>query len=168
MNGMDIMKVILMLIGFCSLLFLTYVTTRYIGGKQNKAMRGKYVQIIETVSLGADKRIHLIKAGKTFALIATTSKTIEFMTTLDMEEDDYLTENEASEGESLFDFKNIFDKYISAYKKQKKPEKSQSENVTEEMPEKNQFKSNLNKLKLIVQKDRYQAKEDGVEGTDEK
>ncbi len=167
MDGMDIMKVILMLIGFCSLLFLTYVTTRYIGTKQNKAMKGKRLHIIESISLGADKRIHLLKAGKTFALIATTSKTIEFLTTLDMEED-FLTEDEIPEGENLFDFREIFDKYISAYKKQKKSEKTQGEDTAAEIPDRNRFKSNLSRLKLIVQKDRYQAKEDGVESTDEK
>jgi len=167
MDGKDIMQVILMLIGFCSLLFLTYVTTRYIGTRQNKAMKGKQIQVIESISLGADKRIHLIKAGKTFALIATTSKTIEFLTTLEMDED-ILTEDEASQGESLFDFREIFDKYISAYKKQKKPEKPQAEHDAEaEMPGRSNFKSNLNRLKLIVQKGN-QAKEDGVEGTDEK
>jgi flagellar protein FliO/FliZ len=148
MDGMDIMKVILMLIGFCSLLFLTYVTTRYIGTKQNKAMKGKRLHIIESISLGADK-------------------TIEFLTTLDMEED-FLTEDEIPEGENLFDFREIFDKYISAYKKQKKSEKTQGEDTAAEIPDRNRFKSNLSRLKLIVQKDRYQAKEDGVESTDEK
>jgi len=165
MDGADILRLILMLIGFFSLLFLAYVTTRYIGTRQNKAMQGRHVQIIESISLGADKRIHLIKAGKTYALIATTAKKIEFLTSLDIEED--FPQEEIQETKSLFDFREIFDKYINAYRKKKKlPETKEEEEA--EKPEGSRFKSNLDRLKLIVQKSGYKAKEDEVESTDEK
>lgn len=169
MGGMDVLKVILFLIGFCSLLFLTYVTTRYIGGKQNKAMRGKNISIIETVTLGMDKRIHLIKAGNQYVLVASTSKSIEFLTTVNL--DNPVPEQEAisQENGNLFDFKALFEKYVNVYKTKKENNGGNPENITsQDIPEGRDFKSNLGRLRTIVQKNEYQVKTNGDDSTNEK
>jgi len=49
---------------FGSVLFLAYVTTKFIGTRTNKIVKGKYIKIIETVNLGFDSRLHLVKAGE--------------------------------------------------------------------------------------------------------
>lgn len=169
MEGMDALKVILFLTGFCSLLFLTYVTTRYIGGKQNKAMRGKNISVIETVALGMDKRIHLIKAGNQYVLIASTSKTIEFLTTVNL--DDSVPEKETilQDNNSLFDFKSLFEKYVNAYRNKKENNSiTPADGTNEGMAADRDFKSNLGRLRTIVQKNAYQVKENGVDSTNEK
>ncbi len=81
---MNTFEVILFLLGFGAILFLTYVTTRYLAGKSGKAMKGKHLSIVETISLGADKRIHLVKAGEKHILISSTSKSIEYLTELEI------------------------------------------------------------------------------------
>jgi len=55
-------------------LFLAYVTTKFIGTRTNKIVKGKYIKIIETVNLGFDSRLHLVKAGEEFVLISTCGK----------------------------------------------------------------------------------------------
>ncbi len=164
---MDVLKVILFLIGFCFLLYLTYVTTRFVGGKQIRAMKGKSISVIETLSLGMDKRIHLIKAGKQHILIATTSKTVELLTTVNI--DDPIPDEEiSSENTVLFDFKSIFEKYAGTYKTKKE---SSVANQVDEMPkivhENRNFKSNLGRLRTIIQNKQNQSIENGDEGTNE-
>lgn len=169
MEGMDVLKVILLLIGFCALLFLTYVTTRYIGGKQNRAMMGKNISIVETVALGMDKRIHLIKAGNQYVLVASTAKCIEFLTTVNL--DNPVPEQEVTmqENSNLFDFKALFEKYVSMYKIKKENNSGNPGNATpQDIPESSDFRSNLSRLRTIVQKKEYQVKTNGDDSTNEK
>lgn len=169
MEGMDVLKVILYLIGFCSLLFLTYVTTRYIGGKQNRAMKGKNISIIETVSLGMDKRIHLIKAGNQYVLIASTSKTIEFLTVVDLESAASEQETIIKDNMGLFDFKSLFEKYANTYRNKKEGSgKTQEDETPRDIPEERSFKFNLDRMRTIVQKNEYQDKTNGDDSTNDK
>ena len=169
MEVMEILKVILFLIGFCSLLFLTYITTKYIGGKQNKAMRGKNISIIETVSIGMDKRIHLIKAGNQHVLIASTSKTIEFLSIVNLDDIDSEQISQQQEISNLFDFKSLFEKYVNINKIKKENSGGTQENETpQDKLESHNFKSNLSRLKTIVQKNEYQDKKNGDDDTNEK
>lgn len=165
----DVLTVILYLIGFCALLFLTYVTTRYIGGKQSRAMKGKNINILETVSLGMDKRIHLIKAGKQYVLVASTSKTIEFLTVVDLEDPAPEQEMIPKEEGSLFDFKSIFEKYANTYRTKKVNGSMNNEGETpQNIPEGSDFRFNLNRLKTIVQKNECQINKNGDDSTNEK
>ena len=170
MEGMDVLKVILLLVGFCLLLFLTYVTTRYIGGKQNKAMRGKNISIVETVSLGMDKRIHLIKAGDQHILIASTAKTVEFLTTVSLDEETAGQETDVYETGNPFDFRVFFEKYADMYKakKDKTNETAAQNTATRDIPENRDFRSNLGRLRSIVQKSSVHVKENGDDFTNEK
>jgi flagellar protein FliO/FliZ len=168
MGVYDVLKVLLLLIGFCSLLFLTYVTTRYIGGRQNKAMKSKNISVVETVALGLDKRLHLVKAGKKYIMIATTSKHVEFLTTVTLEEPSPEEQVVTQENTGLFDFKSLFEKYMGSYRVKKGKENRYSENETQQdISENHDFKSNLGRLKTIVQKKEFQARENGDDFTNE-
>ena len=168
MEVYDVLKVILLLIGFCSLLFLTYVTTRYIGSKQNKAMKSKNISVVETVALGLDKRLHLVKAGKQYIMIATTSKTVEFLTAVTLEESSPEEQIVTQENVGLFDFKSLFEKYMGSYRVKKGKENKSSEyEAQQDISENHDFKSNLGKLRTIVQKKEFQARENGDDFTNE-
>ena len=172
MGGMEVFKAVLLLIGFGAILFLAYVTAKYVGGRQNKAMRGRNISIVETVSLGMDKRLHLVKAGNQYVLIASTSKTVEFMTAVTLDEAGAGQPEEAREAqESLnpFDFKTLFEKYVNTYKTKKEKNLSTGNSAfSREVPENRNFKSNLDRLRTVTQKSRYQAKENGDDFTNEK
>lgn len=165
---LDFLKVILYLTGFCSLLFLTYVTTRYIGRKQIRVMKSQNISVLETVMIGTDKRLHLVKAGNRFLLIATTSKSVVFLTTVDMDESgDKAVSGE--EKEARFDFKSIFEKYTGMYRTKKEKSGNKPENdIPQGMAEEKKFKSNLGKLRTIINESHYQDKENGDDSTNEK
>lgn len=168
MGAMDVLKVILYLIGFCSLLFLTYVTTRYVGRKQNNAMKSKNISIVETVMLGADKRLHLVRAGSGYILIASTSKSVEFLTAVDMEPADGQEQAEDN-NETAFDFRELFEKYKGFYKQKKeKLLNNQKYDTPQDMADEHAFRSNLGKLRTIVNKNQNQVRENGDDATNEK
>ena len=167
MGLLVVLNVILYLAGFCALLFLTYVTTRYIGRKQANAMKSKNINVLETVMLGMDKRLHLVKAGNKFLLIATTSKSVVFLTTVDLEKSGEDVET-GEEKEVSFDFKSIFEKYAGMYKIKKEKDKYQEHDIPQGMAEEKRFKSNLSRLRTIVNKSHYQEKENGDDNTNEK
>ena len=159
------LQIILFLLGFGSILFLTYITTRYIAAKSNKALKGRNIQIVETVSLGLDKRIHLVKAGNQYILISSTSKNIEFLSNVNIEE----AENKTQEMPGLqnaFNFKEIFDKYTGAYR-------NRNENLTEKADESageaetKKFSTNLRRLRSIIHRT-DQVEKDGDDITNEK
>jgi flagellar protein FliO/FliZ len=157
--------VILFLLGFGSILFLTYVTTKYIAGKSNRAMKGKFVNIIETVSLGMDKRIHLVKAGEQYLLISSTSKSIELLSTVTLEGEETKS-GEEPVIQNLFDFKSLFEKYMNSYKSKKINKSEQnSSDISINRVEGENFRTNLERLKVITQKT---AGKDGDDTTDEK
>jgi len=162
------LKIMLYLIGFCSVLYLAYIATKYIANKQNKAMKSKNISVIETVMLGTDKRLHLVKAGNGYVLIATTSKTVEFLTKVELDE---VTEQEAVPAENgvPFDFKSILEKYSGLYRSKKGKNSAGSEyEAPQDITEGHDFRSNLGKLKSIVGSNKYKVKENGDDGTNEK
>ena len=134
---------------FGSLLFVAYVVTRYVGNKTSKVMKGKHISIVETVSLGLDKQLYLLKAGEQFILISSCGKHIEFLTTVKL--DSFESEGILDTGEG-FNFKNFFEKYLQTFVN-RKDSKEQKENPVNnggqpaKSAESNVFKSNLNKLR---------------------
>jgi flagellar protein FliO/FliZ len=145
----QILSWLFILIVFGSILFLAFVTSKYIAGKSSQAMKGKYIKIVETVSLGMDKRLHLIKVDKQFILIASCSKTIEYLTTLTLEE---IEKDGEADSSQTFDFKQIFEKYIKSYKAKKDRTITLDENMGLGDGVNHSFKSNLDRLKALTRK----------------
>lgn len=165
-----LMQVLLMLLGFGSIVFLAFITTRYIGTRANKAMKGKHITIIETVSLGMDKKLHLVKAGEQYLLIASTSKNVEFVSEIKLNEDEQAENADTHSGmPNVFDFKSFFEKYAGMYKNKKvsilKPVDSDKESIR---PEGDKFRNNLDKLMNITREYEKQGSKNGDEFTNEK
>ncbi|MCX8130312.1 MAG: flagellar biosynthetic protein FliO [Clostridia bacterium] len=172
-------QVVGVLLAFGSILFLAVIFTRLLAGKTKRAMKGQYINIVETVSLGLDKQIHLLKVDNQFVLIATAGKTVEFLTTVTL--DNYEEDETQTNTSNVFDFKALFDKYIQAYK-EKKTEKTQtgrSENRNSKKQSESDediaspiegetFKSNLDRLRSMTNLMYKQGKIDGDDGTNEK
>lgn len=164
---MNPFEVMLFLLGFGAILFLTYVTTRYLAGKSNKAMKGKHLNIVETISLGADKRIHLVKAGEKHILVASTSKSIEYLTELKIYEEGASDDSAPQGAQNVFDFKSLFEKYMSMYKNKKNISFRPDADLPANHGEGEKFRFNLQKLKNITQKINTQIEKDGDDATDE-
>jgi flagellar protein FliO/FliZ len=108
-QGMElILKSVLGLIVFACLLFLAYITTKYVGQKSLNSMRSGHMQVIETLSLGFDKCIYLVKVEEKYILIASAGKSIEFLTEVDIS---HIEEtNKENVGQS--DFYSMFLNYV--------------------------------------------------------
>lgn len=177
----SIFKIFTLLIIFASVLFLAYVSTKYIGQKASMAMRGKFVRIVETLNLGVDKRIYLIKAGNKFFLMASSGKNLQFLTEVEIEDTDNAADNtDENAGESNVqgayrippmknEFKNVLDKYIHLNKKAVPDIKNKRQKNEEYKDDSNKagdgIKENLNKLKNMTKKVKQ---EDNNETTTEK
>jgi flagellar protein FliO/FliZ len=144
------MEIVYVLLALGSILFLAYVTTKYIGGKSKKASRGNYIQVIEAVSPGMDKQLILVKVGEQYVLLSSSGKNIQFMTNINLGE--YETQEISDNGKGAFDFKGLFDKYVQGIKDKKNNklvEKDLGEDQFKPM-EGDTIKSNLNRLRNIT------------------
>lgn len=155
---------------FGSILFLAYVTTKYIGTKTGKSMKGKYINIVDSVSLGLDSKLHLIKVGEQFVLISSSGKNIQLLQTIQMDSVSALEGENVSN--SSFDFRDIFDKYLQGFKgiqsKKITDKEKNNESESKSNPQKEVFKNNLVKLKTITSAISGQTLRDGDENTNEK
>lgn len=148
-----------MLIGFGCVLFLAYVTSKFIAGKSKVSMQGKYLNIVETITLGIDKKLCLIKVGNEFVLIAVSGKKIEFLCNVNIEE---YKNNEELEKNKVFNFKGLLEKYTSIYKSKA----NKTEDVTNS-GKGDSFRANLKKLKEITGTFNNKGRKDKDEGIDE-
>lgn len=163
-----VFQVLWVFIALGSVLFLVAITTKYIGTRTKKAMQGRYINVIETVNVGLDKQICLLKAGDDFVLIALSGKTITHLTTVSIS--DFEEDNESLQNDSTFDFKSFFENYLNnfnAAKKEKKPSNKRIEEISETSG-KELFRENLNRLKRVTSRNKRTGTENGVEDTDEK
>ncbi|HHV98993.1 MAG TPA: flagellar biosynthetic protein FliO [Clostridiaceae bacterium] len=124
-GGSVLIEGLLFILAFGAILFLAYITTRLVAGKATRAMKGQYIEIVETVNLGMDKKIHLVKVDKQFILIATSGKNIEFLTNVTLE--NYEDPEKHEKKNNTFDFKAFLDKYIQFNKNNYTGEKNESE-----------------------------------------
>lgn len=91
-----IFKSFLFLLIFGSILFLAYITTKLVASKVNNTMKGKYISVVETINLGTDKKLYLVKVSNTFILLSSSGKKLEFLTVVPIEDYEEATENQWS------------------------------------------------------------------------
>jgi flagellar protein FliO/FliZ len=111
----------------------------------NKASKGKYLSIVDTVTIGMNKQLYLVKAGNQFILLASSGKNLEFIKEVKLDEIDEETDLQTN---NTFDFKAIFDKYFQNFKN-KKPDIEEDANTSMES---SRFKDNLQRLKILSSK----------------
>ena len=104
MDGVKlILNALFGLVIFCGILYLAYLSTRYIGKKYS--LGGKSVgnlKILDSVSLGKDSRICIVCVGGRYFLIGITSHNISLLSELDEAELDFEKKETASENTMSF------------------------------------------------------------------
>jgi flagellar protein FliO/FliZ len=116
------------------ILSAAYYATKYLARKGLSPTKNKNLKIVETIPLGIDKSLLLVKVGEQYLLLGNTQKGIAMLTAVDQRK---LTLNNASEVYNNMDGENI-ESYL---------DKLQTGNESESM---NSIKRNLDKLKSIV------------------
>jgi flagellar biogenesis protein FliO len=172
---LDYLKVILILCGF---LYITYLTTKFVAIKQSKAYTGKHISVEETVFLGKDRCLHLVRAGKQYLLISSTAKSVELLTTVDIDSSSPQEKEQVPpKTAQLFDFKSILEKYTGMLKNKKAKISVKIEEevnridiseLKQHTPEGQLFRNNLEKIKKMTQKTQKQLPKNGDDTTNEK
>lgn len=151
----DLFSILLAVLCFGSILFMAYVTTKFIGKKANAKINGKYMNVIESITLGIDKKICLIKVGSEFLLIAVSSKRIEFLCSVELE--DY-NSGKAEESGRVFSFKKLFDKNLDIYKNRRETPDGETKKSQD-----GSFRENLRRLQGVTKRFSSNGRENGDE-----
>lgn len=155
---------IVFVIVFGSIIFLAFVTTKFIGNKSVGAMKGKHINIVETVSLGLEGRLHLIKVGEEFVLISVSGKNIQLLSKVNIEG---FSEETSSESSDSFAFKEIFEKYLHNFKGKQNVEKDIKSEKNKKGINENSFQRNIEKIKKITTEKGKRYATGGDENTNE-
>jgi len=83
--GAQFISLLTILIAVGSVMFLAYVMTKFVGKKSSGMMKSKYMKIIDTLSFGFDKSIHLVQVGEQFVLMYMSVKGMEFICNIEPE-----------------------------------------------------------------------------------
>lgn len=148
------------IIFFAAILFLAYVSTKFLGSKMSRGMKGKHLKVVDTIVLGFDRQIYLIKAGEQLFLVSSSNKNINFLTLLD-NNSVKLTEEDikSMDQEQPINVSNMFSSYLDKFRGLSK--KTEIETPEESSnAETNRFSNNLSKLKGIFSKINSQKNED--------
>jgi len=83
--GAQVISLLTILIATGSVVFLSYVMTKFIGKKSSGMIKSKYMKVIDRLSLGFDKNIYLIQVGEQYVLMNSSVKGFEFICNIDRE-----------------------------------------------------------------------------------
>jgi flagellar protein FliO/FliZ len=152
---------------FIAILFLAYATSKFLGQKAGKMMKGKNIKIVESVGFGLDKQLHLVRVGDKFILIATSGKNIQMLTEVSLDDMGEIS-IEKTNNEDGFDFKGFFDKYVDVFQRKISPIKSDNKKTKINSSEKmvmdyKKTAGNLERIKNINNK----LKRPSINGGDE-
>ncbi len=117
------LQLMLFLAVFAVIIILALCTTRFIAARAGKIMKGRHLKIIESISLGTDKKLHLLKAGESFFLISSCGKKIELVSEIELNDFEDKEEDRSvktvSKGVNLFKsiFTSVSNQYINPGKK---------------------------------------------------
>ncbi len=101
-------SLIMAFLGIVVVIFLALYTTRFIGKKYNfKNSKSKNIKLIETLTLGQDKCIIIVKATDKYLLLGVTSQNISVLQEINPENLDISLEQNSQP-----DFSDIFKKII--------------------------------------------------------
>jgi len=111
--GESIFQLIIVLIIFVGVLFVTYYVTRWIAGYQKATQFNKNLEIVEAIKLSTNKYIQIVRAGENHYYVIALGK--DEVTLLGELCDDDLKEVDCphlnnTEGFSQIDFKSVLDK----------------------------------------------------------
>lgn len=148
------------------ILFLAYVATRFVGQKYAKNLKGKNITVIESVSIGIDKVLYLVKIGNQFFVISSSGKNINFLSQVDSDNISILPEGETI-NQQIFDI-GSFSKQLDAFKKKLinkgtvKKNETDNQGVQEETVNSENLKNNIDRIRDMFSSTNASNK-DGVE-----
>ena len=131
MSSLGIFEIFFKLFIVAIVLFLAYVVTRFMGLKYMNNLKGKNILVVESISIGLDKMLYIVKIGRQYFLISSSGKSINFLSEIDATNIS-LEDLDKTQGQQMFDV-NSFAKYLDFFKaKQDKKVKKEKQQTTSE------------------------------------
>ncbi|MDF2986646.1 MAG: hypothetical protein K0R50_2156 [Eubacterium sp.] len=156
-DKMDILQIFSVIFAFIIVLGILLLTTKYLAYKSKTMMKGKYMHIVESLSLGVNNRLHLVKVDKEFFIISASNKNVDFLAKVNIS--DFANEEIKNPISEVIDFKSVLTKYVGSFGKQSKTKEGKPEEIVlGGKPSENEettindamFRNNLEKLKNIT------------------
>lgn len=118
--------------------FLAYVMTKFVGKKSMNMMKSKYMTVIDSLSMGFDRTIYLVKVGEQYVLMYSSTKGFEFICNIEAGKIDpsSIQENNAQA--------NSFSKYFNFFSKE--------QNKKVGYASKNDIQNNIERMKSFYEK----------------
>jgi flagellar biogenesis protein FliO len=78
------LEIVFLLVVFCCVLFLAYIITRQVAKRASGRMKSRYMEVVDTLAVGAEAQLFIVKAGDEFFLISKSQKHLSMLTKLDI------------------------------------------------------------------------------------
>ncbi len=128
-----------------------YLATRYIAKKGVSGKNGRNLKLVETLNLGMDKSVFLIKAGEQYFLMGNSNKTVTLLTEIEADKLKFVQGAESAESvQGTGEFREIKGESVENYMKKLTADESQNELYS--------VKGSLLKLKSMVRGNRLNEK----------
>jgi flagellar protein FliO/FliZ len=101
---------LLFILGFGSILFLAYITTRLLAVRASNTMKGKYISIVETINISTDKKLYLVKVDETFILLSSSGKSLDFISVVPIKNYEENTVSHQADFKNSISFKDNLDR----------------------------------------------------------
>ena len=86
--GGGAVEIVFILIVFFCILLLAYAVTRFIAKRVAGRLKSRYLEVIDTLAVGADAQLLIVKAGEEIFLAAKSQKHISLLSKLDLDIED--------------------------------------------------------------------------------
>lgn len=104
------MQLVGVLVIFVFVLFLTYITTRWIANYQKEHSFNKNLEVIETLKITQNKYIQIVRAGDEYLVIAIGKDEVQLLTRLTEEQLAEVSMPINNIGVSAESFKEVFER----------------------------------------------------------
>ncbi len=100
------LQFMVVLLLFCAVLVITYLTTRYIASLQKLKQEGSNIAVLETGRIAPNKYVQIIKLGEKYIAVAVCKDTVTKLAELSKEDISFSIEKESRTA----DFAQILEK----------------------------------------------------------
>ena len=112
----NIIKLIVSILIFAFVLFLTYYTTRFVSKVQKNRMTNGNIAVIEAQKLSATKDLYIVKIGQEYFALATGKDTVSVIGKLDSSGLILPEENPSTDGKGQGGGTESFEKLLEKFK----------------------------------------------------
>ena len=107
--------------------------TKFIGNKSKSAMRSKYMRVVDTMAMGFDKTLYLVKIGEQYIVMCSSQKGFDYICSLNNDFSIRETNVETEENNAAKGFSKYFDFFKPVSEEKTKQEDNDIENNIERL-----------------------------------